>query len=1044
MRLLPILCFLLGATAPLSAQTRTVPDARALELPEPGERTLRVLSPSVLEITVITEKAPDSALRRVQNALGGGPAAPERALGSLQVAVDGQPVRVAATGWKRRAVSAPLARRDLRVATQLYLRLETPLALDASGKPATITVRDPSSGLGEGSAASPLTATTDPRRYSPAIHVNQEGYVPGFPKQAMVGYYLGDMGEMGVAAETGFTLIEAQSGKEVFRGPLTPRPDIGQNIKPAPYQAVLMADFSEFKTPGEYQLAVAGLGASLPFLIDEGIAMGFARTYALGLYQQRCGCTNTLPFTRFVHDLCHTAPAQVPVPAVDPQFAFTWSKIQGYASTPSPDNPAQLAPKLTSEAAQLYPFQRKGTVDVSGGHHDAGDYSKYTMNSAQLAHYLMFTLDAVPGLAQLDNLGIPESGDGIPDVLQEAKWETDFIAKMQDSDGGFYFLVYPKTREYESGVMPDKGDSQVVWPKNTSITAAATAALAQAASSPTFKKHYPEVAAKYLQQAELGWKFLTAAIAKHGKDGAYQKITFYSDHYTHNDELVWAAAELYLATGDKAYQEQLMKWFPNPADPASFRWGWWRMSESWGNAIRSYAFAARSGRLQPEQLDARYLGICEAQVIAAAEDALGWSRKNAYGTPFPLPTKTARGGGWYFSLDQASDMAVAYLIDPKPAYLEALVGALNYEGGTNPVNVTYLTGLGLKRQREVVSQYAQSDRRVLPPSGIPLGNISAGYSHTPTYGTELRELTYPNDSSDSAAYAIYDRWSDAFNVTTEFITVNQARGFLSSIVLATRTTAIEDAWKAPAARIGGAPGRGLYLEIEGQRFDDQRLAGARIVWEAREREPAFATTYDLPAALNGDTWIEAEIAWPDGRRAFAATTFKSNNPEFTWFDDSLPPGAQPTAKDGEWEWANANPAPQAGKRTHRFHRTDTGLNEHWFTGATSPLSIENGDTLFAWVYLDPARPPKQIMLMWHDGSGWEHRAYWGANTITYGRNNTPGRARIGDLPPTGKWVKLSVPAKTVGLEEVEVKGMGFAHVDGRVTWDAVGVTSAKK
>ena len=46
-------------------------------------------------------------------------------------------------------------------------------------------------------------------------------------------------------------------------------------------------------------------------------------------------------------------------------------------------------------------------------------------------------------MAQLDNLGIPESGDGISDVLQEAKWEADFLAKMQDTDGGFYFLVYP-------------------------------------------------------------------------------------------------------------------------------------------------------------------------------------------------------------------------------------------------------------------------------------------------------------------------------------------------------------------------------------------------------------------------------------------------------------------------------------------------------------------------------------------------------------------------------------------------------------------------
>src|SRR5206468_449239 len=148
-------------------------------------------------------------------------------------------------------------------------------------------------------------------------------------------------------------------------------------------------------------------------------------------------------------------------------------------------------------SAQLYPFVNKGAIDVSGGHHDAGDYSKYTINSAALVHYLVFAADAFPGADALDNLGIPESGDGKSDLLQEAKWEADFLAKMQDADGGFYFLVYPKNRAYENDVLPDRGDPQIVWPKNTSATAAAVAALAQISSSPLFKQQFPAEAAAY-------------------------------------------------------------------------------------------------------------------------------------------------------------------------------------------------------------------------------------------------------------------------------------------------------------------------------------------------------------------------------------------------------------------------------------------------------------------------------------------------------------------------------------------------------------------
>jgi hypothetical protein len=171
---------------------------------------------------------------------------------------------------------------------------------------------------------------------------------------------------------------------------------------------------------------------------------------------------------------------------------------------------------------------------------------------------------------------------------------------MQDADGGFYFLVYPREREYEFDVTPDHGDPQIVFPKTTSATAAATAALAQCASSPTFKKQFPEAAALYLDKAKKGWDFLDRAIAKFGKDGAYQKITHYGDEFMHDDELAWAACELFLATGDSKYHKKVEEWL-NPQDAAIRKWGWWRLFESYGesgqNEARAAA-AANSGRMR--------------------------------------------------------------------------------------------------------------------------------------------------------------------------------------------------------------------------------------------------------------------------------------------------------------------------------------------------------------------------------------------------------------------------------------------------------------
>ena len=1011
-------------------------DSTNLRIPSIGAHALRVLTPTVLELRQLNTKQPDPATVATWNLVNssGNSTAPSGS--HFTVTVGGQPVGVTSVGFRRRVFSAPLKAPDLRIDNALYLQLASPIA---DGQ--TVAVTNPDGTVLAASDA--YTVVTNPLRYSPAIHVNQEGYVPTFQKLAMVGYYLGDMGELPISA-TGFSIIDVTTNAVVYSGNLTVRKDVGYETNPLPYQQVYVADFSSLTTPGEYQLQVEGMGVSLPFLVNDGVAMGFARTYALGMYEQRSGTATTMPFTRFTHGADHTAPAQVPQNDADPQFAFTWNTIAGYASTVNPNNPAQAAPLLTSESKSLYPFVNSGTVDVSGGHWDAGDYSKYTENSAELVHYLIFTVDSITGVAAMDNLGIPESGDGIPDVLQEAKWEADFLSKMQDADGGFYFLVYPKTREYESNVLPENGDSQVVWPKNTSVTAAAVGALAEAASSPLMKKYYPAQAAIYLQKATLGWQFLQNAIAKYGKAGSYQKLTFYSDDWTHDDELAWAAAAMYVATDNTQYQTQLFSWFPNPADSSTFRWGWWRMSEGWGNAIRAYAFAARSGRLTTAQLDPTFLAACQAQVIAAGDDAVTWSQDNAYASPFPPATKAVLGGGWYFSLDQASDMAVAYQLSPKPAYVQALVGAMNYEGGSNPVNVTYLTGLGNKRQRENVSQYAQNSRRILPPSGIPLGQVTAGFEYLSQYGSELSELSYPTDSGQGVTYPYYDRWSDAFNVTQEFITVNQARSFMATAFLATLTSSSGGNWVAPTATINVPSGTALLnapvsLTLNTNGVD---LTGSRIVWEARDQQPAFGSTFTISPVNNGDQWVEAEVEWPDGRRLFAVGDFQANSPNQIWVDDSLPAGATVGSDGGDsWNWVSSSPAPESGSVSDQTVLA-SGLHEVWFTGASGSMQVAKGDTLYAWVYLDPANPPSEIMVAWNDGSSWEHRAYWGANSITYGTTGHASRYSMGALPATGQWVKLSVPASAVGLEGATVNGLDLSLQGGRANWDAIGRSSA--
>lgn len=839
-----------------------------LKIAKRGSNMLHVLSPKTLELVRINGQSSASAGVDSWDFVNGSGNLNAPSASKFAVTVDGKSVAVKSVGFKRRPLYAPLVTRDLRISNSLILELATAV------KPGqTVVVKNPDGSLWASSMK--FTAEAHPLRYSPAIHVNQEGYVPGWSKKAMVGYYLGSLGEMPLD-DLSYQLVDAATGEVVHKGALSTRADVGWKYSPTPYQKVYEADFTSFKAPGEYKLVVPGLGASLPFMIDEGIGMNLARTYALGLYHQRCGHSNKMPFTHFTHEACHTEHAQVPLPASS--FDFTWRTIANYAKEANSENPSQKAPTLTSDSSSLYPFVKKGEIDVSGGHHDAGDYSKYTTNAAMLLHLLMVAVDDFPGVSKLDNLGLPESGDGIGDILQEAKIEADFISKLQDDDGGFYFIVYPREREYESNVLPQHGDRQVVWPKTTSATAAAVAALAETGSSPAFKKAYPGKAVEYLKQAKLGWSFLEKAIAKHGKAGAYQKLTHYGDDFTHDDELAWAAAALFAATGDESIHKTLQSWY-NPSDSNTRRWGWLRAYSAYGNAARSYAFAARSGRISASKLDKAYLAKCEAELVAAGDDALKWSKQSAYGTSFPEATKHVQSAGWYFSSAQTFDITVAHQIAPKDAFLDAIIANFNYELGSNPLNVSYVTGLGWKRQMEIVHQYAQNDDRILPVSGIPQGNLQTGPVYTGTYGTELAALTFPRDNANQAPTPFYDRWTDTFNVATEFVHLDQARALGSAAYMAARTKTKSQAWKSAKGSIVGVPKNvkkgsefKVRLNVPGMDLD-----GARIVWEASGQQPAYGETYKVKAKGDGAQWIEAEAQWPDGRRVRARATLFSEN-----------------------------------------------------------------------------------------------------------------------------------------------------------------------
>lgn len=162
--------------------------------------------------------------------------------------------------------------------------------------------------------------------------------------------------------------------------------------------------------------------------------------------------------------------------------------------------------------------------------------------------------------------------------------------------------------------------------------------------------------------------------------------------------------------------------------------------------------------------------------------------------------------------------------------------------------------------------------------------------------------------------------------------------------------------------------------------------------------------------------------------------------EETWFEDQFPEPSEVKASPGEpTRFVSLGEGPVfRGERA--VQRTDAGLAQDVYEGKT-PLVIPPGGRLFAHVWLDPDNPPRSIMLQYFK-EGWRHRAVWGdEDAIAWGEKGTTERAHLGELPTSGRWVRLEFPVERVGLAPGDaITGFALTQFGGTVTWDSVGVT----
>jgi len=496
-----------------------------------------------------------------------------------------------------------------------------------------------------------------------AIKVDQVGYPQDGPKVVLVG----------VEAET-FEIRRSDDNTVAFRGQLSPPqadPDSGDRVQ--------AADFSRLRKPGTYYVEVPGAGRSWNFAVGKDI---FAHTYYLamrGFYGQRCGTAVDLgpEFPGYFHPICH-----------------------------------QHGEFHPSSGAQ-------GTRDNLGGWHDAGDYGRYVVNSGIATGTLLWTWEIFAKKIRDISLKIPESGNGTPDILNEARWNLEWMLKMQDADGGVW---HKQTSEHFPGFVSPEEDtlpSQVIGAGTTpykSTCATADLAAVAAIAARVYQPFDAKFAAQALEASKRAWAWAEQHPEVLFKNPAGVSTGEYGDANC-KDERLWAAAELWRTTGEAAYNDFFVKeyaaFLPSLDSPPAENW-----SQVAPMGLWSYALGKRHGS------DKKAIEAIRARTVAAARAVVERTRANPYRT-----SMTAKDYVWGSNGVAASYgvyLLMANALHKDREFVEAARDNLHYLLGRNTFSLSWVTQVGEHAYLHPHHRPSGDGKHALPWPGLLSGGPNAG------------------------------------------------------------------------------------------------------------------------------------------------------------------------------------------------------------------------------------------------------------------------------------------------------------------------------
>lgn len=496
-------------------------------------------------------------------------------------------------------------------------------------------------------ACAPLEQRIDGECRGPGdVRVNGVGYATGSEKIAVIS-----------KAPGAVTVVNLDDGTVVFEGEAT-----GSERDPETAAELWRFDFSEVDAPGSYRVETETAGESPSFQIGPNPYAEALELSMLGFYGLRCGSSVGFEHAgdTFEHGDCHVN--------------------DGFESVSS---------------------DRK--IASTGGWHDAGDYGKYTQNGAFSAGMLLLAFEHFgAALGELELPDLPEHGGAIPDFLAEVKWELDWLLTMQLDDGSTYHKLTGLS--FEGFVAPEADTrARYMAPPGSSATGSFVAVMAMAAR--VYEPYDSEFAARCLAAAERGYGFLRDNPGLLMPDlSDFSTGTYQSDD---SDDRLWAAAELWVTTGDAAALQDFEGRVSTPR--VLDDWDWGNVSNL---ALFSYATSERDGK------DGDLSATVNEAIVASADRLVLVADEH--------PFLRALGATYYWGANglvarTLLNLGVAHRLSGNEDYPRVAQHQLGHLLGVNAHGRSFVTGVGFLPPLAPHHRPSGADAVVAPWPGLLVG-----------------------------------------------------------------------------------------------------------------------------------------------------------------------------------------------------------------------------------------------------------------------------------------------------------------------------------